>query len=173
MEASGRDRYDALLRHLQAGREIQIQPRRRTFGLDIQPSAGKVALGALILAVIWLGAITVTDFLRFGRVDTWAGPDDAVQSGLRLAGCPQISFVEDVYFPAWLRFDGRVYSWTDSGRPIGPDSVGSAYLETGYTLGDLVLLRMMDEPEGRDGDRVLVRQGTSMVGAVYAVTDCA
>lgn len=173
MEASGRDRYDALLRHLQAGRELQVQPRRRTFGLDIHPSAGKVALGALIIVVLWLGAITVTDFVRVGHVDTWNGPDDSVQSGLRLAGCPEISFVEDVYFPSWLRFEGKVYRWTESGRPIGPDSIGTAYLETGYTLGDLVLLRIANEVEGLAGNQVLVRQGTSMVGAVYAVTDCA
>ena len=30
-----------------------------------------------------------------------------VQSGLRLAGCPDIAFREDVYFPSWVRFEGK------------------------------------------------------------------
>ena len=93
MEASGRDRYDALLRHLQAGREIPVQPRQRTpLGLDIHPSAGKVVLGAVVILVLWFAAIAVTDWLRYDRVDTWAGPDATVTSGLRLAGCPDIVF---------------------------------------------------------------------------------
>ena len=38
------DRYEALLRHLQAGHELPVPVRRRSFGLDIHPSAGKIVL---------------------------------------------------------------------------------------------------------------------------------
>lgn len=174
METSGRDRYDALLRHLQAGREIPIQPARpRSFGLDIHPSAGKIVLAAIIVVVAWFAAIAVTDWIRYDRVDTWEGPDATVQSGLRLPGCAQIIFREDVYFPAWIRYDGKVYRWTDRGAPIGPSSVGRSYLDTGYRLGDLQLYLMMDSIEGRAGDQIMIRQGESPVGAVFVATDCA
>ena len=174
MEASGRDRYDALLRHLQAGREIPVQPRQRTpLGLDIHPSAGKVVLGAVVILVLWFAAIAVTDWLRYDRVDTWAGPDATVTSGLRLAGCPDIVFREDVYFPAWVRFEGKLFRWTDRGAPIGPNSIGKSFTETGYTLGDLELFRVANNPEGRAGAQVMLRQGTSPVGAIFVLSDCA
>lgn len=117
-------------------------------------------------------AVFVTDQLRLGRVDTWAGPDASVQSGLRLAGCPEVSFQEDVYFPSWVRFDGKVFRWTDAGSPIGPNSVGTAYVASGYTLGDLQLFRVTNSLEGRAGRQVMVRQGTSPVGANYVLADC-
>ena len=68
-------------------------------------------LGVLIVVAIWLGAIFVTDWIREGRVDTWVGPDTTVQSGLRLDGCPDIVFRENVYFPSWIRFEGKVFRW--------------------------------------------------------------
>jgi hypothetical protein len=153
---------------------MPVRPRpRRTFGLDIHPSAGKMVVGAIIVVLVWFAAIAVTDWYRYGRVDTWEGPDATVQSGLRLAGCPDIVFQEDVYFPAWIRFEGRVFRWTERGTPVGPDSVGSSYLATGYRLGDLELFRIANNPEGRAGNQIMIRQGTSDVGAVYVVTDCA
>ena len=173
MEASGRDRYDALLRHLQAGREIPVRPQpKRSFALDIHPSAGKIVLAAIVVVIVWFGAIAVTDWIRYDRVDTWEGPDASVQSGLRLPGCPQIIFREDVYFPAWIRYDGKVYRWTDRGAPIGPNSVGVSYLESGYRLGDLELFLMISSLEGGEGDQIMLRQGESPVGAVFVVTDC-
>lgn len=174
MEASGRDRYDALLRHLQAGREIPVQPRTRApLGLDIHPSAGKIVLAAIAIIVVWFAAIAVTDWLRYDRVDTWDGPDATVQSGLRLAGCPDIVFREDVYFPAWVRFEGKVFRWTDRVAPIGPNSVGKSFEATGYTLGDLELFRVTNSTEGLAGRQIMIRQGTSPVGALFVVTDCA
>ena len=162
-----------MLRHLQAGREIPIQPRRPRFGgLDIHPSAGKVVLVAIIVAVAWILAINVTNYLRQDRVDTWTGPDATVQSGLRLAGCPEVAFLEDVYFPSWIRFEGKVFRWADNLLPIGSNSVGKSYLPTGYRNGDLELLRIASNPEGRAGNEILVRQGTAMAGAVYVKSDC-
>lgn len=147
--------------------------RRGPLGLDIHPSAGKVVLAALIILVGWLAAIAVTDWIRYDRVDTWSGPDATVRSGLRLAGCPDIVFREDVYFPAWVRFEGEVFRWTDRGAPIGQNSVGRSFLETGYTRGDLELFRVANSPDGRAGRQIMIRQGESPVGAIYVVTDCA
>jgi hypothetical protein len=174
MEQGGRDRYDSLLRHLQAGRQVQVQPRRRRrLGLDVHPAAGKVLLGAAVIVVLWLGAITVSDWIRRDAVSTWAGPDTGVTSGKRLTGCADLSFPEDVYFPDWIRFDGRLYRWTDESTPIGTASFSSTYQASGYTLGDLELFRIINTPDGRDGKRIMVRQGDAYAGAIYVLSDCA
>ena len=162
-----------MLRHLQAGREIPVRPRpRRTFGLDIHPSFGRLLLIALIVAAVWLAAIAITDYLRQGRVDTWVGPDASVQSGLRLGGCADIVFQEDVYFPSWVRFEGKVFRWADQLTPIGPNSVGESFLDTGYTNGDLRLYTVENSPEGRAGNLVMLRQAEAPAGAIYVIADC-
>ena len=107
-----------------------------------------------------------------GRVDTWTGPDSTVQSGLRLAGCPDVVFDEDVYFPSWVRFEGRVYRWGDSLRPLAPSSIGDAYLDTGFANGDLRLYRVANSPAGLAGEQVLLRQGEAPAGAIYVLADC-
>ncbi|MGK2851087.1 MAG: hypothetical protein ACSLFN_09285 [Candidatus Limnocylindrales bacterium] len=145
---------------------------RRRLRLDIDASAGRLLAIAGLVVVGGFLAVVLTDWLRTNRVDTWAGPDAAVQSGLRLDGCPAVSFQEDVYFPSWVRFEGKVFSWTDSGSPIGPNSLGSAYVPSGYTLGDLQLFRVTNSLEGREGRQIMLRQGTSPVGANYVVADC-
>jgi hypothetical protein len=167
------DRYDSLIRHLQAGREVPLQPRpRRRFGLGIHQVARPIVTAALAFVVAWIGAIAVTDYVRYGVVDTWEGPTTTVESGHRLADCPNVPFLEDVYFPAWIRFDGQVFGWTERTTPIGPDSVGRSYTATRYRHGDLELFRVDNSPEGRAGRQVMVRQGTSSAGAVYRATDC-
>ena len=150
-----------------------MQPRpRRSFGFDIDASAGRIVLAVVIAAIVWLGAIVVTDYVRQGVVDTWTGPDATVQSGLRLDGCPSITFREDVYFPSWVRFEGRVFRWADLLAPIGPDSIGDAFLQTGFRNGDLELFRVANDPEGRAGNKVMLRQRESPAGAIYVVSDC-
>lgn len=139
---------------------------------DVDAAAGLILAIAGLVVVAWFLAVSVTDWLRTDRVDTWAGPDASVQSGLRLDGCPDVAFPEDVYFPGWIRFDGKVFRWTDSGSPIGSNSVGSAYLPSGYTLGDLQLYRVANSLNGREGRQIMLRQGTSPVGANYALADC-
>jgi hypothetical protein len=152
---------------------MPIQPRRRRLGrLDIHPSAGRIVLAAIVVAVVWLGAIQVTDRLRQDRVDTWTGPDSTVQSGRRLAGCPDVHFDEDVYFPAWIRYEGDIFRWSDQMFPIGSQSIGQSFLETGYQNGELELYRIINNPEGRAGNQMLVRQGDSPAGAVYIKADC-
>jgi hypothetical protein len=166
------DRYDALLRHLQAGHELPVVPRRRGLDLDIHPTFGKLLIVVGVVVVTWLAAIAVTDWIRKGEVHTWIGPTDTVQSGLRLDGCPDIPFREDVYFPSWVRFEGKVFRWDDSARPIGPNSVGTSYLDTEYRHGDLRLYRVMNDQEGQKGNLIMLRQGEAPAGAIYAVTDC-
>ena len=129
-------------------------------------------LGVLIVVAIWLGAIVATDWIRQGRVDTWVGPDTTVQSGLRLDGCPDIVFRENVYFPSWIRFEGHVFRWGDSLLPIGPNSVPTSFEETGYKSGDLRLYRVLNNPEGRAGNQVMIRQGESPAGAIYVKSAC-
>jgi hypothetical protein len=172
LEARGADRYDALLRHLQAGHELPVVRAKRSFGVDIHPSFGRLILVALLVAAAWLGAIAVTDWLRQGRVDTWTGPDASVQSGLRLDGCPDIVFRENVYFPSWVRFEGKLFRWADSLTPIGPNSVPTSFEETGYVNGDLRLYRVHNNPEGRAGNQVMIRQGDAPAGAIYVIADC-
>ena len=146
--------------------------RRRSFGLDIHPSFGKMLLVVAIVAVTWVAAIAVTDWIREGRVDTWTGPDATVQSGLRLGGCPDIAFRENVYFPAWVRYGGNVFLWDDSLTPIGPNSVPTSFEETGYANGDLRLYLVRNNPEGLAGNQVMIRQGDSPAGAIYVKSAC-
>lgn len=70
-----------------------------------------------------------------------------------------------------VRLDGRVYGWGNRSAPIGPDSVGVSYTDTGYVLGDLRLYRILSSPDGRDGRQILMRQGDSIAGAVYLVEE--
>jgi hypothetical protein len=169
MEAPGRDRYDSLLRHLQAGRELPIPPRRsnRRIGIEINRVGPRLLLIAAVVAAVWLGAIVVTDRLRAGHVDTWTGPDATVQSGLRLAGCDLPNFPEDSYFPGWIRFEGRIYRWADLSAPVSASTIPSTYEPTGYALADLDLYLINSSQSGRDRERVMIRNGESSAGAVY------
>lgn len=105
-------------------------------------------------------------------VDTWQGPDASVRSGILLDGCPVIRFEEDVYFPSWITFEGRTYRWADLLTPIGPNSIGDAYLPTGYRHDDLELFRIANTLEGEAGTNVMIRQGTSFAGAIYVASSC-
>lgn len=127
---------------------------------------------AIVVGFVWLVSIAVTDQVRQRLVDTWQGPDATVQSGILLDGCPVIRFEEDVYFPSWIRFQGRTYRWADLLVPIGPNSLGDAYLPTGYRHDGLELFRIANTTEGRAGRQIMVRQGTSFGGAVYLASSC-
>jgi hypothetical protein len=123
--------------------------------------------------VVWIGAIVGTDWLRSNRVDTWSGPDTAVQSGVNLAGCPFPATPADRTFPVWVRFGGRVYGWAELIVPIGTQSIPASYAPTGYTLGGLALLTVEDSPAGKARERVVIRNGDALGAAVYLVMpDC-
>jgi len=172
METPGRDRYDALLRHLQAGRELPIQPRQRSFrpSVDVHRVGPRILGIAMVALVVWVGAVAVTDRLKSERVDTWSGPDATVHSGLRLEGCDIPGFDEDSVFPGWIRFDGRVYRWADLSAPISDGSIPTSYTPTGYELGALKMFRVNATAAGSDQERILVRNGESNAGAVYLLT---
>jgi hypothetical protein len=173
LEEPDRDRYDSLLRHLRAGREMELeQRRRRTFGLDIHPIAARLVLAAIVIAVVWMLGIVATDLVRQRVVDTWDGPDASVQSGLLLDGCPVIEFEEDVYLPSWVRFEGRTYRWADLSVPIGSSSIGTTYVPTGYRHDDLELFTVTGTDAVRSGEQVMIRQGDAFVGAIYLASSC-
>ena len=139
---------------------------------DVHPVAWKLLLGAVVVVVVWFASIRVFDALRVGRVDTWAGPDASVTSGLRLSGCPDFAFPEDPYFPAWIKYSGFTYQWAGRALPIVDDVIGTSYERTGYTNGSLELFRIISNPDGRAGKEILVREGESAGGAVYVLSDC-
>jgi hypothetical protein len=171
LDAEGRDRYDSLIRHLQAGRELPLRQRRRSFdiGSEINRVGPKVLAVALVVAAIWLGAIFVIERLQADRIETWAGPDATVQSGQNLAGCelPDV----DTSFPAWIRIGDRVYVGSGRSAPLGSESIPRDYAPTGHTLGDLSLFHIENTPAGLARETVMIRKGESAAGAVYEIDE--
>jgi hypothetical protein len=172
LKERGADRYETLLRHLQAGHELPLPaPRPRRWRPDIHPSAGWIVAGAVAIVIVYLVLSVATGWLRAGDVATWSGPDATVQSGQRLASCPAIVERPDVYFPSWIRFDGHVYSWSPASWPIAGPAADVAYAPTGYTHDGLEILRVRSTPEGRSGEIILVRHGDAPAGALYHVVE--
>lgn len=169
LDASGRDRYDSLLRHLQAGRQLPLEPRasRRLPRLDVHRVGLRILAIAAVVAALWIGAIVVNDRLREGQIDAWSGPDATVRSGASLAGCDLGAPPVDTVFPGWIVYEGRVYRWADLSAPITDSSIPDSYLPTDYRLGDLRLYLIESSQSGRDLERILVRNGTANAGAVY------
>jgi hypothetical protein len=170
LDAAGRDRYESLLRHLQAGRELPITPRRsRRFlgGIEIHPVARRIlAVSAIVVALI-LGAMLVTSRIRADQVDTWSGPDASVQSGINLEGCDLSGYDDNGVFPGWIRFGGAIYRWADLSAPISTGSIGTRYQATDDRLGDLRLFRIVSSGSTPDAERILVRNGDADAGGVY------
>jgi hypothetical protein len=173
LDQPGRDRYESLLRHLQAGREIPLpeKKRRGRLGLDIHPVAKWVVALALVVTAGWFIAIAARDYMRVNQVDTWSGPDQTVQSGLNRPGCVTAGFTGDQYFPAWIRFEGKLYTWSGLSTPIGRIPDPDSFVWTGYQRDTLRLYRMQNSPDGREGKRVMVRQGEEVAGAIYILQD--
>jgi hypothetical protein len=169
LEVPGRDRYDALLRHLQAGRELPIQPRGSRFRpkLDVHRVGPRLLALALVVAALWIVAIVVTDRLKADHVDTWDGPDATVQSGLRLEGCDLPGFLEDSVFPAWIRYQGHIYRWADLSAPISSGTIPRLYTPSGYSLGDKVLYLITAADPALTPERIIVRNGESDAAAVF------
>lgn len=167
MEQAGRDRYSSLLRTLQAGQELPWQ-RRNGPRLAWHPIATTLIRAAILGILLWLAVTAVASFLREVRVDTWSGAGPPVTSGQRLDGCLLVGRVTDGLFPNWIRFEGRVYLLADSIRPMGfaPDP---DFPSAGHRLGAMELFRVVNTPDGQDGQVILVRLETSAVGQVYRV----
>jgi hypothetical protein len=166
VDAQGRDRYDRLLRHLQAGREIALE-RSRGERWDWHPVAGKIVIAAVVVIAVYLIATAVMGYLRDQRVDTWTGPDATVTSGQRLDGCPSFFRLEHPVFPAWIRFDGGVFQRTDQIVPVGATNIGTSYIESGYRHDDFVLYTVHVPGLGEPGSRIAVRKGSAAAAEIY------
>jgi hypothetical protein len=166
-----RDRYSSLVRVLRAGREIQLQPRRRrrlAFLDDLawNPIGTRFAIVIVVLLLVAVGAKLGGDWVRERSVATWTGPTATVTSGQRLDACPGASAISQVEtYPNWLKYDGRLYLRTDTVRPGLIDGV--SYVDSGYRLDHLFLVRLENTPAGRAGQEVMVWSDGAMAGYVY------
>jgi len=166
VDAQGRDRYDRLLRHLQAGREISVErPRRERW--DWHPVAGRLIVAALVAAALYIAVTTGLSIWRDQRVDTWSGPDASVTSGQKLEGCPAFVRLNSPVFPAWIRYDGGLFQRTESAVPVGSTNLGTSYRETEYTHEDLRILTVHVPGLGEPGSRIAVRKGSAPAAEIY------
>ena len=172
-----RDRYSSLVRLLRAGREIQLQPRRRrrlAFLDDLawHPIATRLTIVVAVIVLAAIGAKLGGDWVRERTVATWTGPTATVTSGQRLDSCPDVSAIAQVEtYPNWLRYDGRLYLRTDTVRPGLIDGV--SYVDSGYRLDHLFLVLLENTPDGRARQEVMVWSDGAMAGYAYHVaTGC-
>lgn len=165
LETHGKDRYDSLLRHLRAGREMAIEPRGR-WRVEWHPIARRLVLVALAVAAVYAVATFTAAQLREARVDAWAGPD-AVQSGQRLASCPAVFAYGDPVFPNWIRFEGSIFVPAAAQLPIGRSNIGVYYHDSGNTLGLLRIYRVTISGLGEPGSRILVHSEGAPAGELY------
>lgn len=171
MTRANADRYQSLLWTLRAGRELPWA-RRRSVRLEWHPIAWALLRVAIVGVVIYAVVSTGLSAWREVRVDTWTGPDATVTSGQRLESCPIAVGFRDPIFPAWVRFEGSIYRGTDSIRPIG-SNLDNAYPDTGYSLGDLHLLRVVNVPAGQEGQMIVIKLESSLTGELYVrVPEC-
>ena len=170
VEQRGADRYDSLLRHLRAGREITVESKRRD-RLDWHPVANRILLAVGIGIVLYLVSVNALAWWRENRVDAWTGPTAGVESGQRLQSCPQLTRREDPTFPNWIRYDGRIFERAVVGLPMGESNIGDEYLDTGYANGDMRLYDVLYEGLGPLGSRIIVRKGEAPAGEVYRLVE--
>jgi hypothetical protein len=167
IESSGRDRYDGLLRHLRAGREIQPQPRGR-LSLDWHPIARRMLLAIGLGVAVYLAITWAASLVRDVTVETWQGPPGmTVQSGQQLESCPAIAAPPNPVFPRWIRYDGAVFQRADRAIPVGPVPDPANYVDSGYTLGSMRLYEVRLAGIGPPGSRLLVRNLSAPAGEVY------
>jgi hypothetical protein len=166
---AGRDRWAALVRSLQAGRELPVgRKARRQFHFSINPVFWTIIKLAAVGVAVYAIALGVQTWVREGSVDTWSGPDAAVTSGLNLAGCPEASQIRDSVFPSWIRTSEGVYLFTERRRPFVGIGRTQGFSDSGYRSGALRLLWIDDTPAGRARDDVFVWQEPAIAGLTYA-----
>jgi len=171
VDRHGKDRYDTLLRHLRAGKEVPLERGARREALDWHPIAGKVVIAALVITGLYLAASTVVNVLRENRVDQWTGPDTSVTSGQKLDSCPSLYHADDPVFPNWIRFKGAVFQQLDAVVPVGDTNIGTSYLDTGYTLDKMRIYTVENPGLGPKGSRIVVRLGNAPGSEVYRKVD--
>ena len=171
VDRHGKDRYDTLLRHLRAGKEIPLERQGRREALDWHPIAGKLVIAALVIAGIYIALSTVVNIIRENRVDQWTGPDTSVTSGQKLDTCPSLYHADDSVFPNWIRFKGAIFQQLDAVVPVGDTNIGTSYLDTGYTLDKLRIYTVENPGLGPRGSRIVVRLGNAPGSEVYRKVD--
>ncbi len=167
----GHDRFTALLRVLQGGRQLPVQRRRRLEDVDWEQLRWTAVKAAVALALLAAVGLFLHSIWRDLKVDTWSGPDATVQSGQRLRDCPVVNQLpSDDALPAWLRFEGAIYRRGRTLRGVADPSLGgTGYPETGHSLGSIRLLLDRD-----DRRRVLLIVPPARAAVAYELTpECA
>ncbi len=174
IESPQRDRYGSLVRALQAGRQIPLReaPRAR---IAWHPIARLLTFTAIAGALLWALGTFAFNAWRDAQVDTWSGPDSAVASGQRLAGCDSVNQLHDDLLPTWVRYHGTVYGITQRKLTVREDGrEGLTGLpESGYSLGSARILLPTDHTTGEPAHLLLVRP-PAYVGRVFLpLEECA
>jgi hypothetical protein len=170
---AGRDRYAALLRSLQAGREVPLAQPGARFRAEWHPVLRMLIVGTIAVVVLWFGARAGLDWIRHGQLTTWTGPDATVQSGQVLAGCPIVGTIDNPVFPSWVRWNGRVYMYSGWKRPFMGIAQTPGFSESGYRTGDLHLYLIDNTPDGKSRDTILLWFEGGIAGVEYTRTpDC-
>jgi hypothetical protein len=172
ISADGGERYDRLVDTLREGRPARTG-REAKFALQWNPVARKLLVAGVVVVLLYLAVRTGTDMLRDARVDTWTGQDATVQSGQRLAGCPEVEGLHDDVFPTWVRYGGAVYGMVDLRRVVVEMEGQPNLTRTGYRLGDIELLVEDFTEPGRRRDFVILHLLSSQAGQVFRRTGCA
>jgi hypothetical protein len=168
MERTGGDRYSNLLHALRAGREVRPTPMVRD-RLEWNPIARKLIIAVLVGVALYAIASAGYRFWRQQNVDTWTGPDASVTSGQQLAGCAAAEARDyDPVYPVWVRYGGAVFVGTGFGRPFPADVTGS-YQASPYHLGQMTLWRVLNTPEGRAGNEIVLKYDPDPVGEMFAI----
>jgi len=130
---------------------------------------------AIAVALGYVALLFTNEFLRGSRVDTWAGPDASVQSGLALAECPPAEGLGDAVFPSWIRYRDEVLAATGRVAPIGPawQYGQTRYAETDYRMGSIGLLLEASLAVDATPDTVLLLQEPAQGARLYDRIDCA
>lgn len=170
---AGRDRYAALLRSLQAGREVQLVRPGARIRVEWHPILRTLILVTIAVLVLWFGAWAGLDWIRRGQLTTWTGPDATVQSGQVLQGCPIVDAIDNPVFPSWVRWNGSIYRYSGWKRPFMGIDQTAGFSESGYRTGDLHLYLIENTPDGKARDNVLLWFEGGIAGVEYARTpDC-
>jgi hypothetical protein len=170
---AGRDRYAALLRSLQAGRDVQLARPGGRFRVEWHPILRRLILVTIAVLVLWFGAWAGLDWIRRGQLTTWTGPDATVQSGQVLQGCPIVNTIDNPVFPSWVRWNGSIYRYSGWKRPFMGIDRTAGFSESGYRTGDLHLYLIDNTPDGKSRDTVLLWFEGGIAGVEYARTpDC-
>jgi hypothetical protein len=170
----GRDRFTALLRILQAGREMPLV-QRGGYEVDWRSWAWRIGKVVLAVAAVGFAGLFALDLVRDQRVDTWAGPDGSVRSGRHLAGCVEADGLRDEVYPSWVRFSGSVFVLLHVLRPVADPAVGGTGLtESGYSLGQMRLLTEGPAASAPERGRIFLILPPAVAAEVYTVTpECA